>query len=108
MDDGGGISPPMCPGVVEEGHGTGNPDVVLKSIGRRHSSADAVSGVGDDRRPVLDDYRRPTFDDCSRPTFDDYRRPTFDDCRRPKFDEIRRPKFDEIRRPDSKKFADQI
>ena len=70
MGDGGGDRPPMRPGVVGEGHGTCDPGVVLKKTGRRHSYADAVSGVGDVLRPNFDDCRRPNFDVCRRPDSD--------------------------------------
>ena len=54
-DDGGGGIPPMRLGVVGEWQGTGDPDVALKTTGRRHSFANAISGIGDDRRPIIDD-----------------------------------------------------
>ena len=83
MGDGGGDRPPMRPGVVGEGHGTCGAGVVLKTTGRLHSYADAVSRVGD--------VRRPNFDVCRRPNSDENRRPDLDENRRPESGEICRP-----------------
>ena len=87
MGDGGGDRPPMRPRVVVEGHGTGDSGAVLKTTAKRHSYADAVSGVGDVRQPIFDGSRRPNFDEIRRPDSDGIRLPDFDDYRRPDLDD---------------------
>ena len=78
MDEGGGGSPPMRPGVVGEGHGrstrasylrrqVGDTRTLMRSVGSATIDDLLLTTVAD---PFLVDCRRPNFDVCRRPDSD--------------------------------------